>query len=443
MQVLSYFQGERNRGKSQNLTHPFKRTSDATGVSETSVKRIKKKIENGETFPADGEMEERRRDSTVPHDIREKIRDRIQELRSCTPRKKVTLRELLAYLQNDGSIQTRSHSPVKMSISTLALLLHKMGYTWRKKGTYYQGIQEKPSVQRQAAIYLRTIEKLRRENRKIYYQDESWCYKNMSMGSSWMHDDDDAEFMKVRGPGQRSIILGVIGPDGIVPSSVKVFRGRSESRKIKDYHSDMNCELFLMWLDHFVLPHIRGSVLVIDRATYHTVPTAETAPPRSNYKKQDFVNYILTRCQQVTTSEEELQKLTRIELKKIAFDNKPIVRYKIVALAETHDVKIVILPVAHPKLNVIEFVWARVKHIVSIDNEQLSLVHVEGQVEMELKRVDGATYNAILREKVIPYELSLREELDRDDSDDDDESCKSSENESDDSDEDSGDDYEL
>jgi hypothetical protein len=56
----------------------------------------------------------------------------------------------------------------------------------------------------------------------------------------------------------------------------------------------MNSSIFLDWLEKRVFPAIPPrSVLVIDRATYHTVLTEEVKPAKATFTKAELVEWLV------------------------------------------------------------------------------------------------------------------------------------------------------
>lgn len=349
------------------------------------------------------------------------IREYIWDQRKAN--KKVRSRHILEYLKNVSKTRNLAW---KWSLPTLCSYLRKMGYYHKQRKGYYDQIQEKPSIRAQVIKYILKIRQLREQKKDIYFQDETWVYTNEVGKFDWINDEDEIQpgaRKSTQGPGARSIISSVIGPNGILPSSILQFRGSQEKRKDADYHSDMNSEVFLGWLEKDVFPHIKGSAICIDRATYHTTLTDETKPPKSNLKKSDVIDYILKHSGG-KYSQAELTAKILVELKLIAKDVAPDPEMRLTALAKKFDVEIVMLPVAHPNLNIIEFVWARVKTFVCMENQVQSLVTAENIALRELKRVHHDTYSSILTKKVIPYENEILEiyekEMQEEDEDEDD-----------------------
>lgn len=328
-------------------------------------------------------------------------------------KKKVTLRVLQKWFHDVKQC--------KVHHTTIANALRKMGFHRAKRMGYYEFIASKPSVKRQVLKYIREIRKLRNEGRTIWYHDETWVNANDCNDFVWVGDGGEIAppGMTVNGVGKRTIISHVFGEQGLLDGAMLMFEGsQSKKKKTKkdklqekiDYHQDMNEHNFLGYMETQVLPKIKGDVLVIDRATYHMTVTDETKPPMSAFLKHDYIKYIL-KHQQTGPNQKTLQQLydmtVLLELKPLAKSLAPTPILKIVELAKKFNVTVVVLPVAHPNLNLIEFLWARVKQHVCYNNTEFSLEKAKDLVREEFARVQSRDARSIMCQRVIKYEDQL------------------------------------
>ncbi|DBA00866.1 TPA: hypothetical protein N0F65_008509 [Lagenidium giganteum] len=195
-----------------------------------------------------------------------------------------------------------------------------MSYTYGKRRKYYQNLKEDVAIAAQRVEYIKSVRAYRAEGRPIFYQDETWVNKNMTPSSVWLDAEGEGGFAVPQGKGERSIICHVGGRSGFVP---------------------------------------RRSVIVIDRATYHTTLTDATKPARSTFKKLEFAEWLVAHgveCEGRKTTE-KLMALTRPELAQLCKLNKPRPEYQIAVTAREFDCDVLILPVGHPELKPIEMVW--------------------------------------------------------------------------------------
>lgn len=100
------------------------------------------------------------------------------------------------------------------------------------------------------------------------------------MGTSF--EGDKSQCKVPSGCGGHSIVCHLGSAEtGLLENCLLLYRG-VKSNKEADYHSEMNASVFLSWLEKTVIPAIKATgkktVLVLDRATYHTMVTPETKP---------------------------------------------------------------------------------------------------------------------------------------------------------------------
>ena len=82
--------------------------------------------------------------------------------------------------------------------------------------------------------YLDWIQNYRTEGRRIYYQDETWIFKNMAWRKAWKNkigNTTDGCFSVPFEKGERSILSYIGSPEtGLLEQSMLLFRG-SKSNK--------------------------------------------------------------------------------------------------------------------------------------------------------------------------------------------------------------------
>ena len=100
----------------------------------------------------------------------------------------------------------------------------------------------------------------------------------MTWAKIWKYsitDSTDGVYNVPFGKGKRSIISHIgCAETGLLDNCLLLFRG-SKSNIDADYHTEMNWDVFSHWCETKVFPAIENtgipSVVVLDRATYHTV----------------------------------------------------------------------------------------------------------------------------------------------------------------------------
>ena len=150
----------------------------------------------------------------------------------------------------------------------------------------------------------------------------------MTTLKAWIDDNDTAGAPSMpQGKGEKSIVTHVGNENGFLEGAQLIYRG-NKALKNSDNHSEMNAEVFQHWLQEKVFPKLpTNSVLVIDRATYHTVLTDETKPASSKLNKLELAQWIQKRkilvkmhvnsrmCTYKTLN--SLMELTKVELSAI------------------------------------------------------------------------------------------------------------------------------
>ena len=112
---------------------------------------------------------------------------------------------------------------------------------------------------------------------------------------AWLNENREGEQKIPQGKGERSIVCHIGSEDGFVEPACLIFCGK-KSLKHSDYHTEMNSEVFLDWIERKVFCNIpKSSVVVIDRATYHLKLTQQSAPAASNLKKAKLAQWLVDR----------------------------------------------------------------------------------------------------------------------------------------------------
>lgn len=378
-------------------------------------------------------VEERERNSVVPVAFVAPIRSCLRTIyeRNETP----TLNAILQELRMELGTQNAYDLAWSWSKSTLYRFMICNGFEHRKK-SFSEFVAEQQSVILQRNKFISRIREYRAENRPIFYQDETWVNQCMTpINGYWYNDLGEGGYDIKSGLGNRAIVAHVGSSScGLVDNGLLLFEG-SKSSKSSDYHSEMNAHVFLHWMDMKILPKLpKGSVLVIDRASYHLTFDDTWYPPRSDMNKNQLIKYAYQRGfnfkytdlaaaypvhevdHLIDVSDADIEKcrldldrkgIRKSDLFQFCKMMKKHIRYKIETLAEKYQVLILILPVHHPELNAMEHCWARMKTFVrnhnctftmktvkSLTIQALSMVTKEDWVQLERKVIE--TENVLL-----------------------------------------------
>ena len=405
LKVHAYFKRERDEKQCRNVRLVAQRTADACGIGVRTLTRL---LTPGyiEDMLHSGEIEVRNRPSTIAGPIQEMIRSAYFDLREEGIRP--SLRVWMVRLeQNLGR-------PLPFSLRTFWKCLFKMGFVQKaiKNETH---IREKESVILQRHRYLQLLLRYRREERLFYWQDESWINKNLTEPKEWVLPGEVEGTCPPSGKGARSILCGV-GSDvtGWLPDSFLIFRG-SKSSKSSDYHSEINSDVFLDWIEKKVIPKLPNrAVLVIDRASYHLVRTPESTPAPCNATKNVLLKWLhdkdivdplfFNEVGEMMSDDEILERpsnggVSLAQLQDICNTHRPEPVYLIYSFFSQakHDLKLLILLVHHPELNPIESMWARLKSYAYRNNTTFSLPALEQHVRDEYERVTPSDWSEIMQ----------------------------------------------
>lgn len=385
--VREFFENEKKDKKRFDVSRVVDRTAECLKISKSTVKVVTRKVRAGKEFP---EGEHRNRNMEVPDEMIGSVRESIMGMYK--KKEPVTLDTLLSKLQD--KIATRN-SGWKWGRTTLYnFLTNRMSYSYKMRKTYHQSLKEDIVVAQQRVKYCNQVQAYRKEGRTIYYQDETWVNKNMTPLKIWLDEHGEGGSALPAGKGQRSIISHVGSEAGFVDQARLIFRGKN-ALSDSDYHTDMNQEVFQDWMETKVFPNVpAGSVIVIDRASYHTVLTKETKPASSSMTKHEFATWLIEhkiRAKKLKTIDNFLT-LKRVELATICKNNKPKAKFEISEMADKHKLKILILPVAHPELNPIEMIWSMMKDYIKKKNVNYSLTDVEKFANEFFETFDNAIW---------------------------------------------------
>lgn len=385
----SHFSSEKRRNRLEpSLQRVKDRLITATGLSRASITRLLSDAE----YPEPGESISRVRPRKLTEEEISRIRPAF--LRLLRQKQHITLTKLHQELTNEPEGWNTCRT-------TLWSALKSIGFEFsNKKAGYYSAMRENEANIELRGMYLTNLERYKEEERQIVYMDETWLNKNITPNVIWHDNSLDTVDSVPPGKGQRWIVLSAGTKDGWLPNSFKMWKGNTKS---EDYHTEMNSDVLNDWLVNFCLPNMnRDGVLVMDRAPYHVACSEDTLPPQSNWKKDDLAAYILRHDtnnmyteHMLLHQEHEIQFLRngedgrrrvrtrkgflRTMLLSIAKDMAPP---KVMRVTKTlnqwnidhnTDIKILLLPIAHPQLNPIELVWSWVKTEVAKRNKDFKM----------------------------------------------------------------------
>ena len=143
--------------------------------------------------------------------------------------------------------------------------------------------------------YIDLVQQYCNQGFRIYYQDETWAFKNMSCPKIWKDRSKNSTtnmYNVPSGSGERSIVTRIGCDDtGLLDNCQLLFRG-SKSNKSSDCHTEISWDVFRHYCETKVFPKIAEmnlkSVVVLDRTTNHTVLDDEYRRPFISWNKADL-----------------------------------------------------------------------------------------------------------------------------------------------------------
>lgn len=383
--VRAFFERERRAGRASGLSRPAERTARATGVAEATVTRVARDG-YANKLPPSGTPQTRHGGRRIPPEELARVRQAVyaQYKNRTIP----TLDSILAYLSVESVVASWDGTPstYTWTRTTLFRALQDLDFSFTRGPNHYDVARENPSIVAQRDSFLDTIKVYRESGRVIYYTDETWANKNMSVFRTWTDGDLRTRVQVPSGKGGRLIIAHVGSREtGLVADAAPVFIAK---KAMGDYHGEMNSEVWLEWLEEKVLPKITGGVLVIDRVPYHLKRTPETVPAVSKVRKAELAQWLADHDVVPNHWEETWrQSRTKAQMKAVADANKPAPRILVQDLAARFDVSVLISPVAHPELNPIEMVWGTVKMALKRANLDFTLTSLRALVAKEFAKI--------------------------------------------------------
>jgi len=399
--VHGFFKRERTAGRATGVARPVECSARATGGGQRTVERVTAHGCAG-ALPFRREAVTRRSQRRPPPAERPRVPASVyaQYEHRYIPNWDTTL----AYLRTQSVVMSWTDSPSAYTRSRMTLFpaLQEISFSFSRGPNHYDVAREKPSVVAQRESFLASIKQYRDGGRTIYYTDETWANRNMSVYRSWTAGTLRTRMSVPSGKSGRLIAAHVgLLETGLVADAALVFIGQKGSG---DYHTELCSEVWLWWLEETVFPKISRNLLVVDGPPYHLLLTPATSPARSRLRKAELAAWVESRdvvpqdgkyvCQ---------QSRKRAEMKAVAEENMPAPRFQMQQLAARFGVSVLISPVAHPDLNPTEMAWGTVKMALKRGNMRFTLSAIKGLVANEGDRITPAVwakyeYHAIKRE---------------------------------------------
>lgn len=376
--VKQYF----DRNKFQTSESSTKRTADALGIGQATVKRVMADYGRDPSLLDEPAKIRGRPAHAVSASNQELVRTFIRSANKNG--EYITLAAIRDFLQEESGDESFHRA-------TLARTLNRWGFEFGQ-GTRSQHLKEKDHVIAARQRYIRKKRNNRAPGgdantiRPEVYLDESYVNKNHSNDFIWYSGEDGPWVQKPTGKGERLIIVNAITKSGWVPDAKLVFKSTT---KTGDYHGQMNWELFEKWFTEMIIPNIpANSLIVMDNAPYHNILSEHSSPTPSCSKKKimDWLEQNKIYCR------DDCLKPELVEIiKKIA--PEPI--YAIDEIAKSFGHEVLRTPPYHPELQPIETCWGVVKNHIA-RNCDFTMKNLIKQLDNGFEKVTAETCSRII-----------------------------------------------
>ena len=386
------------------------RAAHYLGISKASLFRLLNKNES--EMPTGGQKKMRSKGMKMDDEDAAVIRPALVAL--VLEKKPIHLDSLLMRIKQDNPGWGWSRSTLHRALTK------RCGITFRRReDKHYLQMYEDPGNVQRRAWYLKFFFEYAQQGRAFIFMDESWLNKNMVPSHCWTDGTCDCELKVPSGKGEHWILIGAGSKDGWVDASVKMWKGHVQS---EDYHSEMNGEVFQHWLHEHLLPYISpNSCIVINRAPYHTMLTEDTKAATASMKRAQLIDWLVAHFAKdhngiLMTKDRFLTEemivigpsgrprknkgWTKQTLYALAKELTPKPRYLVqdwIDAANGTDIRLLILPVAHPMLNPIELMWGQIKRYVRENNREFTMSHIKQPAEDKIRQQDAASWGASYR----------------------------------------------
>ena len=270
-------------------------------ISMKSLRHIKAQEGVDNWRISDGYVESRNREMKVPEEWGGVVRSCVYDI-FAEKKNFPTVTIIHKFLTSKRWMLSGSLRPEKFkwSRSTLFRFMLRLGFGHSPRQYYYEGVREREDILEMRANYLQWISQYRKDNYIIFFQEETWANQNFAPQKMWTDGSTGTRVKVSSGVGSRCIISHIGSKEtGLLDGAFLLFRGK-KSKKTSDYHTEMNSDVFLHWMDNKVFPRIqkisseldRPALCVLDRASYHTTLTDFTKPVNESMCKGEIAEKI-------------------------------------------------------------------------------------------------------------------------------------------------------
>jgi hypothetical protein len=226
-----------------------------------------------------------------------------------------------------------------------------MGFFGGRTPSHGHSLHEDAAIRQQRHDYLHQLrENCQRPPAERYtkvYLDESFLHHHRRQ-FSWLSDGETIN--RASGKGRCWCFIHALLPTGLVEGAFLIFAAKQGRG---DYHRQFDATRFLQWYTDQLFPALPSQCFIIlDRCPFHTV--ARDALNPTQMRKAELHAWLTER--NIAWEAHWLCQRLREEVDRHR-DKEPLIQ----GIAREHGHQVLFLPVHHPELNPIEFVWAAVK----------------------------------------------------------------------------------
>jgi hypothetical protein len=217
-------------------------------------------------------------------------------------------------------------------------------------------------------------------------------------------------------------------------NTFKVWSGTS---KKADYHDEMNDQIMHTWLTTAYLPNApANSVLVLDRATYHTSTNDESKGLKTSWNRDEIADFIVrqegkdadgvpyTRNRLLgqvyvfqqgggkTRTQIGLSKDMLVEIAQ-PLSTPPVMKIKTYFDAYNtqfphRNLRLLLLPIATPQLNPIEMVWGWIKAECRKNNYNHSMKNLIQMIQDKSTKVSQEQFDNYFQRSMVFLDMQWR-----------------------------------
>ena len=241
--------------------------------------------------------------------------------------------------------------------------------------------------------FLRELKSMQDCQMNLVYLDETWINSNHTVPKEWVSSDGKTGRKIPKGRGQRLILLHAVDSvTGFLPRCKLLFK--SHSTDGRDYHTEMNSQIFEHWVKNSLIPSLtEPSCIIMDNASYHSRVCPDTVAPTMKNKKEEMKAWL---------DENNISfdpHLLKPELYALIKKHKPQKRYVVDQLIMAHNHLVLRLPPYHSDLNPIELLWGIIKSDVARQNSTFKLdsmkILTDGAIEKISMEAIKSTFNHV------------------------------------------------